>query len=119
MVPAEIEAQVLTADAKKSGEKDSLKSVTSGCLVSLSNPKVILFYVSLLPSFFPVANLTGIDISVLCVVIFCSAMVSMMLYAFMASYAQQQLKTAKARQRFNRVGSSFMGLAGVWLLSKG
>ena len=114
-VPAEIDLNALP----KRGEKDIIKSFTSGSLISISNPKVILFYVSLLPSFFPVASLTGVDITVLCLVIFCSATVSMMIYAFMAAYAQKQLKTSKARQRFNRVGSSFMGLAGTWLITKG
>lgn len=103
----------------QTAKKDGIKSMVSGFLISISNPKVILFYVSLLPSFFPVANLTGTDIAVLCVVIFISALVSMMLYAFMADYAQKQLKSSKARQRFNRVGASFMGLAGAWLLAKG
>lgn len=114
-MPAEI-----TADNTANNDKmDSVKNLTSGFLVSISNPKVILFYVSLLPSFFPVATLTNVDVMVLCVVIFVCAVISMMSYAFMADYAQKQLKSPTARQKFNRVGASFMGLAGGWLLAKG
>lgn len=101
------------------GKHEGIKSMTSGFLISISNPKVILFYLSLLPSFFPVTNMTGLDIIVLSAVIFICAITGMMLYAFMAGYAQNQLKSAKARQKFNRVGASFMGLAGSWLVAKG
>lgn len=104
---------------KPSRNINGLKNATSGFLISISNPKVILFYVSLLPSFFPVATLNNFDIMVLCLVIFLCAVISMMLYAFMAHFAQKQLKSSKARQRFNRVGASFMGIAGTWLLAKG
>lgn len=108
-----------TVDVPLKQKNQGFKSVLSGLLVSISNPKVILFYVSLLPSFFPVTHLNGLDIMVLCMVIFGCAIVGMMMYASMASYAQQQLKSLKARQRFNRVGASFMGLAGAWLVAKG
>ena len=100
-------------------KNEGLKSVMSGFLISISNPKVILFYISLLPSFFPVTSLTGVDITILCLVIFVCAIVAMMMYAFMASYAQKRLKNPKARQKFNRVGAVFMGLAGTWLIAKG
>lgn len=100
-------------------KNEGLKSVMSGFLISISNPKVILFYISLLPSFFPVTSLTGVDITVLCLVIFVCAIIAMMMYAFMASYAQKRLKNPKARQKFNRVGAVFMGLAGTWLIAKG
>ena len=108
-----------TLSVTKGDRKQGIKSMTSGFLISISNPKVILFYVSLLPSFFPVANLTGVDIGILCGVIFVCAVVTMMSYAFVAGYAQKQLKSSKSRQIFNRVGASFMGMAGGWLLTKG
>lgn len=106
---------MLTNQAEKSS---AITNIISGFLISASNPKVILFYVSLLPSFFPVANLTTLDIIVVCAVIFVVAVIMMLAYAFMANYAQKQLKTPKARQNFNRVGAFFMGLAGTWLLAK-
>lgn len=109
------ETLLVTKDDRKQG----IKSMASGFLISISNPKVILFYVSLLPSFFPVANLTGVDIGILCGVIFVCAVVTMMSYAFIAGYAQKQLKSPKSRQIFNRVGASLMGMAGGWLLTKG
>ena len=113
-VPPEIVTE--SVELKKN---EGLKSVMSGFLISISNPKVILFYISLLPSFFPVTSLTGVDITTLCLVIFVCAIVAMMMYAFMASYAQKRLKNPKARQKFNRVGAVFMGLAGTWLIAKG
>lgn len=114
-VPPEISSNSSQAVEKK----DGLKSITSGFLISISNPKVILFYLSLLPSFFPVQNLTGLDVVVLSAVIFTCAIIGMMIYAVMAGYAQQRLKSQKSRQKFNRVGASFMGLAGSWLVVKG
>ncbi|MGP5644668.1 LysE family translocator [Psychrobacter celer] len=114
-----VPSEIITGNIALKSKNEGLKSVTSGFLVSISNPKVILFYISLLPSFFPVTSLTGVDITILCLVIFGCAIIAMMMYAFMASYAQKRLKSPKARQKFNRVGSSFMGLAGTWLIAKG
>lgn len=113
-IPPDIDTTTIVSN----GKKDMLKSMTSGFTISISNPKVILFYVSLLPSFFPVATLTGLDIIVLSMVIFICAIIGMMTYAIAANYAQKQLKSPKSRQTFNRVGASFMGMAGVWLLTK-
>lgn len=113
-VPDEVDVN----NAKLQSKKDGLKSLTSGFLISISNPKVILFYVSLLPSFFPVATLNDIDSVVLCVTIFVCAVISMMLYALMASVAQKKLKSSTARQHFNRMGASLMGFAGLWLVTK-
>lgn len=98
---------------------DTLTAAISGFLISFSNPKVILFYVSLLPSFFPVTQLTTLDILVLCVTIFVCAVVSMLGYALLASQAQKRLANPTALQRFNRIGSVLMAMAAVWLLAKG
>ncbi|PNK60287.1 LysE family translocator [Psychrobacter sp. FDAARGOS_221] len=111
--------KINTADVLVKQKNQGAKSILSGFLISISNPKVILFYVSLLPSFFPITELNALDITALCAVIFIWAIICMMIYAFMASYAQKQLKSSTARQRFNRVGASFMGLAGAWLVAKG
>lgn len=111
--------QPVSGTAMASVEKGrSGKSFLSGLLISISNPKVILFYVSLLPSFFPVTTLTAIDIALVCAVIFIVAALMMMVYGFLADYAQRKFREPKARQRFNRIGAAFMGLAGGWLLSK-
>lgn len=106
-------------EALKQGKVEGCKSLISGFLISTSNPKVILFYVSLLPSFFPVTRLNSYDIWVLCVVICLSAILAMMTYAILANVAQRRLKTSKAQQRFNRVGALLMAIAGIWLLLKG
>lgn len=89
-----------------------------GLFISLSNPKVILFYISLLPSFFPVATLNAMDTALISGITFVSVMVGLMAYALLASYAQQQLRRPSARRIFHRVSAAIMGGAGAWLLAK-
>jgi threonine/homoserine/homoserine lactone efflux protein len=95
------------------------RDILTGFLISLSNPKVILFYVSLLPSFFPIETLNAIDILIVSTITMAMIIVVIMAYGFLASYAKKQLTQSRARQRFNRSGASLMIAAGVWLAYKG
>lgn len=104
--------------SKPADKRDVLGSLVGGFLISISNPKVILFYVSLLPSFFPVATLNVVDTVIISVITFISVVVGIMIYAIAASYAQKQLSKPQTRRIFNRVSASLMGGAATWLLAK-
>lgn len=100
-------------------KRDSLSGFISGFLISISNPKVILFYISLLPSFFPVTTLGDVDIVIICTIVFVVVTTWIMAYGVIAGYAQKQLRNPTSRLRFNRASATLMGAAGAWLLAKG
>lgn len=107
-----------TATLQPNSRHGALGSFMAGLFISLSNPKVILFYVSLLPSFFPVATLNHIDTLMISGITFISVIIGLMAYALLADYTQRQLRKPDSRRIFNRAGASLMGGAGVWLLTK-
>lgn len=113
-VPAVIDPSQVQSSRRRGFALDLI----SGFLISLSNPKVILFYISLLPSFFPVTSLNGADTVVISVITFCSVVLGIMIYAIAAGLARKQLKNPKSSQFFNRLSASLMGGAGIWLLAK-
>lgn len=113
-VPVSLDDKVV----KEINKRERLSDLTSGFLISISNPKVILFYISLLPSFFPVTTLNQADTMVISAIVFVAVVLGIMLYAGVAGYAKKQLKNPKSSQRFNRVSATLMGGAGVWLLAK-
>ncbi|MDN3682430.1 LysE family translocator [Vibrio tapetis subsp. quintayensis] len=94
---------------------EALASFTQGFLISASNPKVILFYISFLPTFVDLAALQAQDIVLVSVLSAVALMAGLMLIAIGASRMARMLKTPKAHQRLNRGAGSIMIAAGTYL----
>lgn len=103
---------------KPAGKRVAFGALVGGFLISFSNPKVILFYIALLPSFFPVATLNVVDTMIISGMTFISVVIGLMAYAVLAGYARKQLKKPQTQRRFNRISATLMGGAGTWLLVK-
>ncbi|MDX2321899.1 MAG: LysE family translocator [Moritella sp.] len=101
------------ADAQQAGSM--LASFTQGFLISASNPKVILFYISFLPTFIDLTVLKAQDIALVSVLSAIALMSGLMLIAFGASRMAGMLKTPVAHQRLNRGAGSIMIAAGAYL----
>ncbi len=86
---------------------------TSGLVITLSNPKVILFYCGFLPTFLDLSLLTLIDLMVVVAIV--TTVVASVLgsYAFLASRARQIFTNRKAVRRLNRTAGSVMIATGV------
>jgi threonine/homoserine/homoserine lactone efflux protein len=90
----------------------------AGLLVTLSNPKVVAFYLALLPNLIDLrhvgllgyAQLASICIAVLALV-FAS-------YAFVAAYARSLLRGPRTSRLLNRLGGAMMAGAGVTLATR-
>ncbi|MEO0999712.1 MAG: LysE family translocator, partial [Pseudomonadota bacterium] len=65
----------------------------AGLLVILGNPKAILFYLGVLPSFFVIAGLTPLDIAVICAVSGLVPLLGNLVWALLAGRAGRFLKT--------------------------
>lgn len=93
-------------------------NIISGLLITLSNPKVILFYCGFLPTFIDLSILNVVDIAMIaCVVTFVLSSV-LMIYAFLASRARQLFSSPVAIRRLNRSAGGVMMASGVAIATK-
>jgi len=99
-------------------EVSPLSAYFSGLLITLSNPKVVIFYCGFLPAFADLEHLLlreGITISLLVMLILGTVMA---VYALLASSASRLIQSGKGRRRLNRTAGGIMVSAGVLLALK-
>jgi threonine/homoserine/homoserine lactone efflux protein len=90
----------------------------SGLVITLSNPKVILFYCGFLPSFLELSSLGSIDI---CIVAFTISIVLssvLTFYAYLASQARMFFSSPYSVKRLNRTAGMVMIATGVAIAAK-
>ncbi|MBT8369600.1 MAG: LysE family translocator [Deltaproteobacteria bacterium] len=85
----------------------------SGLFITLSNPKVILFYCGFLPTFLDLYVLTFIDLAVVVAIITTVLGGVLTTYAFLASRARKMFTKPAAVRRLNRAAGGVMVAAGV------
>lgn len=90
-------------------------SFSHGFLISASNPKVILFYVSFLPTFIDLTRLNRSDIILVSALSSIALMSAIMLVAYGASRLAKVIKTPAAQQRLNQTAGGIMIAAGAYL----
>ena len=90
----------------------------TGLVITLSNPKVILFYCGFLPTFFNLSALTLVELAVI-VLIIAVVLVSVLgTYAYLASRARRMLTNRRAVRRLNRAAGGVMVAAGVAIATR-
>ena len=102
-------------------EKNSISWRTnffSGLLITLSNPKVIIFYLTFLPAFIDLKHLKTFDIMIIITLVSVTLAFVLLSYAYMASRAKEFVKSKKAMKRLNRVSGGVMMGAGSLLILK-
>ncbi|KAA8679688.1 LysE family translocator [Vibrio gigantis] len=101
--------------AAKQSQKSELASFAQGFLISASNPKVILFYISFLPTFIDLTVLQSQDIILVSVLAAVALMSGLMLIAMGAGRMASLLKTPRAHKRLNQSAGGIMIAAGSYL----
>ena len=85
----------------------------TGLVITLSNPKVILFYCGFLPTFLDLSALTLIDLVIVVTIITIVLGCVLGTYAFLASRARRMFTNQQAVRRLNRAAGGVMVAAGV------
>lgn len=85
----------------------------SGLVITLSNPKVILFYCGFLPTFLDLSTLTVFDLAIVVAIITAVLVAVLGTYAYLASRARQFFTSKRSVRRLNRAAGSVMVAAGV------
>lgn len=94
-------------------EKSSLRGFISGLLLTLSNPKVIVFYVGVLPGFMDLGSLSPTDAIMAAGIVLGVLVVVLLSYAVAAARARTMLKSERAQKLMNRGSGSVMIGAGI------
>ena len=93
--------------------RSGLRGFVSGLLLTLSNPKVIIFYVGILPGFMDLSALSPLD-ALMAVSIALGVLVCVLVsYAAAASRARTLLKSQRALKLMNRGSGSVLIGAGI------
>lgn len=91
----------------------------AGMALTLGNPKIMVFYVALLPVLIDLSSVGARDWAVLAVVTLAALAVVDLAWVFCAQKARGLLRTPRAVRVANRIGAAAMGGAAVAVASRG
>ncbi len=99
-------------------EMSWMANYTSGLVITLGNPKVILFYLGFLPTFLDLHSLSPGDVAVAASVVSGVLGMVMLGYAWAAHRARRLFASERAERVMNRSAGGVMILAGSALIAK-
>jgi threonine/homoserine/homoserine lactone efflux protein len=100
IAPADIEA--------RRGAGGFAASFMAGLMVTLGNPKTMIFYLALTPTLVDLANITPTDYGLLALATIIVLLVVLVPYLVLAANARSLLKSPRALKALNRAAASFM-----------
>ncbi len=101
-------AGLLLEDIKAKPSTSPVMSFLSGLLVTLGNPKTMLFYVALVPTLIDIADIGPRDYGLLLTATFLVLLAVLVPYMLLAARARLLLKQPKALRTLNRVAASVL-----------
>lgn len=99
----------------KVGSAKPLAGFLGGLILTLGNPKAIMFYLGFLPAFIDLKNLTAIDIGIVATIDAGVLISTMAGYAFLSSSARLLFRSPRTMKLFNRGAGSVMIGTGVYI----
>ena len=101
-----------------SGHRGALRMFFAGLTVTLGNPKIMVFYLALLPTLVDLGALTFMDWATLTATMFLVLASIDLAYIVMAARARRLLRSPKAVRLANRTGALAMGGAAAAIASR-
>jgi threonine/homoserine/homoserine lactone efflux protein len=104
---------MLKTDAEIGSRRSMFQSLVSGLLVTLGNPKAMIFYLALVPTLIDIASITVTDYFELLAVTTVVLMAGTIPYIVLAAKAREFFRRPAALKRLNRTSATFLaGTAG-------
>lgn len=94
-------------------------SFLSGLLVTLGNPKTMLFYVALVPTLIPLEEIDGQDYAILVAITFVVLLSVLIPYILLASQARMLLKRPASLRALNRSAASILAGTAAYIAARG
>ena len=111
-------ATTATATATAIEETSWSANLISGLLITLGNPKVILFYLGFLPAFVDLTNLNTADVLIIAGVVSLVLGTTMLGYAYAAARARALFRSPEAKSLLNRTSGGVMIATGAVLATR-
>ena len=100
---------------KDISKKGNFAEFVTGYLISMANPKVMVFYIAILPNFINLKNLSLLIASEIIVITFLGLMAGISVINLGASKIKNKLENSDSNAYINRIVGSIMMVAGIWL----
>ncbi|MEN0001462.1 MAG: LysE family translocator [Pseudomonadota bacterium] len=98
--------------------RDAAATFSAGLLVTLGNPKTIVFYLALLPNLMDLTAVTATDFAVLVALTFVVLVITMTPYIALAGRARALLRTPRSLRLVNRIAATFLGGAAITIAAR-
>ena len=100
---------------KDISKKGNFAEFVTGYLISMANPKVMVFYIAILPNFINLKNLSLLIASEIIIITFLGLMAGISIINLGASKIKNKLESSDSNAHINRIVGSIMMVAGIWL----
>jgi threonine/homoserine/homoserine lactone efflux protein len=110
--PVDVEAADIPRDSS------ALRMFLTGMALTIGNPKIMVFYLALLPSLLDINAVTALGMLELVIVAIVVLVVIDMAWALAASWVRTKLRSPRAMRLANRISATAMGGAAVALATR-
>lgn len=109
---------LLPQDIQAQDGRDAGGAFLSGLLVTLGNPKTMLFYVALVPSLLPIEHIDGGQYVVLIGLTTAVLLVALVPYVVLAGQARVALRRPSALKALNRTAAGILASTAAYVTAK-